>query len=336
MTSTQSTPGSAPGTTGDQARALRGRFGSAFGPWFLPTVAAIVIFGIMVVLRPLVASPIGLNLVLAPLIPLIFAVLAQMFIIAAGDIDLGIGSFVGLANVVFAVVLPQNLALGLLFLVGMIAAYAGMAVLIAVRGLPSIVVTLGMSFVWLGIAIIILPTPGGVVPEGIVGFVRFNPVLVPGVIIVLTIVTVAVALFLHTSKYGAVLRGSGSNAEGVRRAGWSVIKAKVSLYALAAIFGLLSGFYLSGQTGGGDPYIAASFVLLSIAGVIVGGGSFSGGEVSAVGAVAGGLVIGLLGSLLQFIGVSSSFQAAAQGLVLVLVLVLRSLAAWIQKVRRTR
>ncbi len=76
-------------------------------------------------------------------------------------------------------------------------------------------------------------------------------------------------------------------------------------------------------------------MLLSIAGVIVGGGSFKGGEVSAVGAVAGALVVGLLGSLLQFIGVQSSFQAAAQGLVLVLVLVLRALVDWIQKVRRT-
>jgi ribose transport system permease protein len=332
MTSTPTLPD----TAGDRPQPLRERFGSAFGPWFLPTVAALIIFGIMVALRPLVATPTGINLVLAPLIPLIFAVLAQMFVIAAGDIDLGIGSFIGLANVVMAIILPQNLAVGLLFLAGMVAAYAAMGVLIAVRGLPSIVVTLGMSFVWLGIAILILPTPGGVVPPGIVSFVRFNPPVIPGVIIVLTIVTVAVALFLNTSKYGAVLRGSGSNAEGVRRAGWSAIKAKVSLYSLAGVFGLLSGLYLSGQTGGGDPYIASSYVLLSIAGVIVGGGSFSGGEVSAVGAVAGGLVIGLLGSLLQFIGVSSSFQAAAQGLVLVLVLVLRAVVKWIQKVRRTR
>jgi ribose transport system permease protein len=330
------TVSSLPDTSGARTQALRERFGGALGPWLLPTVAAIIIFAIMVALQPLVASPTGLNLVLSPLIPLIFAVLAQMFIIAAGDIDLGIGSFIGLANVAIAIILPQNLALGIMFLLGMLAAYAAMGVLIAVRGLPSIIVTLGMSFVWLGIAILILPTPGGVVPEAIVTFVRFKPPIVPAVIIVLTLVTVATALFLHKSKYGAVLRGSGSNAEGVRRAGWSVIKAKVSLYTLAGIFGLLSGLYLSGQTGGGDPYIASSYVLLSIAGVIVGGGSFSGGDVSVVGAVAGGLVVGLIGALLQFIGVSSSFQAAAQGLVLVLVLVLRSLVRWIQNVRRTR
>jgi ribose/xylose/arabinose/galactoside ABC-type transport system permease subunit len=121
---------------GGRNQAIYQRLGSLFGPWFLPTIAAVVIFAIMVSLRPLVASPIGLNLVLAPLIPLIFAVLAQMFVIAAGDIDLGIGSFIGLANVVMAIVLPQNAALGLLFLVGMVVAYAAMGVLIAVRGLP--------------------------------------------------------------------------------------------------------------------------------------------------------------------------------------------------------
>src|SRR5690606_980082 len=125
-------------------------------------------------------------------------------IIAAGDIDLGIGSFIGLANVVIAVILPQNLALGLLFLAGMVAAYALMGILVVVRGLPAIVVTLGMSFVWLGIAIIILPTPGGQVPDAVIGFVRFNTPIVPGVLIVFTVVTVITALFLHRSRYGAV------------------------------------------------------------------------------------------------------------------------------------
>lgn len=321
-------------TPATQVAVHKDRPRSAVGPWLLPCVAAVILFVILVTIQPRVASPVGLNLVFAPLIPLIFAVLAQMFVIAAGDIDLGIGSFVGLANVVLAVVLPQHFLVGVVCLVGMVAAYAGMGALIAIRGLPAIIVTLGMSFVWLGVAILILPTPGGVVPQGVVSFVRFNPSVVPGVVIVLTVVTVATATFLHLSKYGAVLRGSGSNPDGVRRAGWSVLKAKMSLYALAGLFGLLSGLYLSGQTGGGDPYIASSYVLLSIAGVIVGGGSFSGGDVSVLGAVAGGLVIGILGSLLQFLGVSSSFQAAAQGLVLVLVLILRSGARFIQDRRR--
>ncbi len=314
---------------------LWARTSSIFGAWFLPTAAAIVIFIILSVVQSGVATYLGLSLVLAPLLPLVFAAIAQMFVIAGGDIDLGLGSFIGLVNVIFAVTLAHNLVFGVLSLIGLVVAYAAMGVLIAVRRLPSIIVTLGMSFVWLGVAIMILPTPGGAVPQPIIDFVGYNPPVVPGVICALVIVTVIVALFLSRSRYGTVVRGAGSNAEGVRRAGWSILGAKVTLYALAGVFGLLSGMFLSGQTAGADPYIAQSYVLLSIAGVVVGGGSFSGGDVSAVGTVAGALVIGMLGSLLQFLGVPSDFQVGAQGLVLVLVLVLRAAAGWFQR-RRTR
>jgi len=314
----------------------RRRIPTVIGPWFLPVLAAIVIFALMVVLRPPVGTPLGISLTLAPLIPLVFASIAQMFVIAGGDIDLGIGSFVGLVNVVVAVVLPHNVATGTLFLLGLVLAYSAMGALIAVRRLPSIVVTLGMSFVWLGLALVMLPTPGGAVPGAIAAITKFNTPIVPGVLIVLTVVTVAVALFVNQTRYGTVLRAAGSNAEGVSRAGWSVIRAKVTLYALAGLFGVLAGLYLSGQTGGGDATIGASYVLLSIAGVVIGGGSFSGGEISPVGAVAGALVVGMLGSLLQFLGVSSDFQVGAQGLLLVLVLVLRSAAGWIQKARRNQ
>ena len=309
------------------------RLTSIFGAWFLPTAAAAVIFVVLCVVQPGVATYLGISLTLAPVLPLVFAAVAQMFVVAGGDIDLGLGSFIGLVNVVFGVVLARSLTLGVLSLVGLVVAYAAMGVLIAVRHLPSIIVTLGMSFVWLGVAIMILPTPGGAVPQSIVDLVGINPPFVPGVIAVLVVVSAAVALFLSRTRYGTVLRGAGSNPEGVRRAGWSVIGAKVTLYALAGVFGLLSGLFLSGQTSGADPYIAQSYVLLSIAGVVVGGGSFAGGDVSAVGTVAGALVIGMLGSLLQFLGVSSDYQVGAQGLVLVLVLVLRAAVRRVQRGR---
>ncbi|MFA5607796.1 MAG: ABC transporter permease [Leucobacter sp.] len=313
---------------GDSALRLMAR-----APWFIPTVAAIIVFVLLVALRPAVASFTGLSLVITPLLPLIFAVLAQMFIIAGGDIDLGIGSYIGLVNVIFAVVIPTNPVLGIILLPLMVLAYAGMGALIYLRKLPSIVVTLGMSFVWLGIGIVLLPTPGGQVPQWIVSMVRFNPGVIPMGIVVIVVTTVIVAWFLERSKFGAVLRGVGSNPEGIRRAGWSVLRSKLSLYALAGLFGVISGLYLSGQGGGGDANIAQSYVLLSIAGVIVGGGSFAGGKVSVVGAVAGALVVGLIGSLLQFLGVPSSYQAAAQGLVLVFVLVLRAISSWIRRDR---
>ncbi|MCE0765791.1 ABC transporter permease [Pseudonocardia kujensis] len=317
-----------PGIRAPEPRPARRLTGGSLGSWFLPVVAAVIMFVVIFAVAPAASSYLGLSLLLSSLLPLVLACLAQMFVIAAGDVDLGIGSFVGLVNVTVATILPTHTLTGILLLVGLVVAYALMGMLIAVRRLPSIIVTLGMSFVWLGLAILILPTPGGTVPEGIVSFVDWSPPLVPGTIVAIVVVTVVVALFLNRTRYGAVLRGSGSNPEGIRRAGWSVVRTKMALYGIAGLLGVLSGIVLSGQAASGDPNIATSYVLLSIAGVIVGGGSFRGGDVSPVGTVAGALVIGLIATLLQFLDVPSSYQVGTQGLVLVLILVLRAGVTW--------
>ena len=169
----------APLAVAKRARSMRGVLAFARAAWFLPVLSAVVILAVLVALRPIVASFTGFSLVLAPLLPLIFAVLAQMFTIGGGDIDLGIGFFIGLVNVIAAVTLGQDPVLGIVLLLLLIAAYAAMGALIALRRLPSIVVTLGMSFVWLGAAIVLLPTPGGLVPQWLVMVVRFNPGPIP-------------------------------------------------------------------------------------------------------------------------------------------------------------
>lgn len=312
------------------------RLGSLVGIWLLPTIAAIVIYAVMELEQGGLLSYNGITLVVTPLLPLVFAAFSQMFVIAGGDIDLSVGSFIGLVNVVCAMTLAQHTVLGILLLIGLVIAYAAMGFLITARGLPAIVVTLGMSFVWLGLALVILPTPGGVVPQPLVTFASYDTPWIPTVLVWVVLVTAVVSLFLTGTRYGTVLRGSGANAEGVRRAGWSTLRAKITLYGLAGTFALLAGLFLSGQSGGGDPNVGESYVLLSIAGVIVGGGSFTGGEISVVGTAAGALVVGLISSLLQIMSVSSNYQVGAQGLVLVLVLVTRSAATWLRRRRMTR
>ena len=94
------------------------------------------------------------------------------------------------------------------------------------------------------------------------------------------------------TSYGAILRGSGGNALAIERAGWSLLRAKVTLFALAGVFGVLSGMALVGITTSADANIGNGYTLLSIAGVILGGGEFVGGSVSPIGAVIGALTHG--------------------------------------------
>jgi ribose transport system permease protein len=143
--------------------------------------------------------------------------------------------------------------------------------------------------------------------------------------ILAAVVIAAIAYFgLMRTSYGAILRGSGGNAVAIGRAGWSLLKAKAALFALAGLFGVLSGMALIGITTSGDANIGNGYTLLSIAGVILGGGEFVGGRVSPIGAVIGALTLALAASpLLTFMHIPPDWQVAANGIILILVLAAR-------------
>src|SRR5438552_8348001 len=145
----------------------------------LSFIALALILALVFWLRPNVASYNGLRLLLNLSPVLVFTALAQMFIMTAGDIDLGIGAYVGLVDCIVAGLLQDQPVLAVVLLAGGVASYALMGALIHWRQLPSIVVTLGASFVWLGLALIVLPLPGGNVPAWLKAFVRLHPPFVP-------------------------------------------------------------------------------------------------------------------------------------------------------------
>lgn len=291
----------------------------------LPAASFVVLLAAIFYIQPRAMSYFGLNLMLQYAVPIALATIAQMFVIAINDLDLSIGPFVGLTASIGATLLADTPALGLLALAGCVAAYAALGALIHWRNLPSIVVTLGMSFVWLGVAVIILPTPGGTAPGAIKAIMGVKLPHVPFPIVAAVIIAAVVHVVLMRSAYGAVLRGAGGNARAVGRAGWSLLKIRMAMYAAAGLFGVLSGLSLIGLTSAADAHIADRYTLYSIAGVILGGGEFVGGRVSPIGAVLGALTLTLTGSFLIFLKISPDWQIGAQGAILIIVLALRAL-----------
>lgn len=291
----------------------------------LPALSLAVLLVAIFIIQPNAMSYFGLNLMLQYAVPIALATLAQMFVITVNDLDLSIGAFVGLVACIGATYLHDTPALGLLMLAGCIAIYAAMGALIQLRNLPSIVVTLGMSFVWLGIAVLILPTPGGKSPDVIKALMAQKLPIVPFPIVAAIIIAAIVQLGLMHSSFGAVLRGAGGNAKALARAGWSMLRIKMVMFSLAGVFGVLSGLSLIGLTTSGDAHIADRYTLYSIAGAILGGAEFVGGRVSPAGAVLGALTLTLTGSFLIFLRISPDWQIGAQGAILIIVLALRAL-----------
>jgi ribose transport system permease protein len=249
-----------------------------------------------------------------------------MFVIAGNELDLSVGTFVGFVGCVTATWLRDAPLLGAVVLVGSIAVYALLGALIHLRNLPSIVVTLGMSFVWQGLAILILPKPGGKAPDWLLAITSFKPPFVPFPVVAAIVIAAVVHFGLMRTSYGAVLRGSGGNPAAIARAGWSLLRTKMVLFGLAGLFGVLSGMTLIGITTSADANIGNGYTLLAIAGVILGGGEFMGGRVSPVGAVIGALTLALAASpLLTFMRIPPDWQVAANGAILIVVLAARVL-----------
>src|SRR6202051_163136 len=252
--------------------------------------------------------------------------MAEMFVMAGNDIDLSIGTFVGFVCCVTGTYLNDDPAIGILALLACIGAYAALGALIYLRNLPSIVVTLGMSFVWQGLAILLLPKPGGKAPGWLLAIMGVKPPFIPFPIVAALVIAAVGYFGLMRTSYGAILRASGGNALAIERAGWSLLRAKMTLFALAGVFGVLSGMALVGITTSADANIGNGYTLLSIAGVILGGGEFVGGVVSPIGAVIGSLTLTLASTqLLGFMRIPPDWQVGANGAILVIVLAARVL-----------
>ena len=291
----------------------------------VPAFSFAALLGATFWLQPRAMSYLGLNLLFNLAVPIALATIAQMIVIAINDLDLAIGAFVSFVACVTATFLRDAPLVGVLILGAAIAVHAAVGAVIHLRNLPSIVVSLGMSFVWAGLAVLLLPAPGGAAPEWVRAVMTVRPPLLPMAIVASVLIALLAHLVVMRSSFGVALRGVGGNARSVERAGWSVLRIRAGAYALAGLFAVLAGVTLVGLTTAADANIALRYTLLSIAGVILGGGEFTGGRVSAIGAVIGALTLTLAASFLTFLRLSPDWQIGAQGAILILVLAIRLL-----------
>ncbi|MDX8513139.1 ATP-binding cassette domain-containing protein [Mesorhizobium captivum] len=291
-----------------------------------PFIGLAAVLAIMIAINPAVASTFGLDLLLMPALSLVLVTAAQMFIVGGSEIDLGVGAFAGLVSVLSATLLYDQPWLGALALVVAVAAYAGLGSLIQARKIPAIVVTLGASFIWVGIGYALQPTPGGASPGWLSALFNWSAGFVPTSIILIAAVALIV-LVIDRLPLGVVLRGFGNNPAAMIRSGWSPTRYALVRYLIAGLFAGSAGLSLTAINTASDINSGNSYTLLSVAAVVMGGCSLLGGVISPVGAVAGAVTLSLIGALLGTLSVSSDYNAATQGLILIALLTLRSLTA---------
>ncbi|WP_342637444.1 ATP-binding cassette domain-containing protein [Rhizobium jaguaris] len=289
-------------------------------------VSLAVVLAVMGAVNPATASVFGLDLLLMPALSLVLVAIAQMFVVGGSEIDLGVGAFAGLISVLSATLLYDQPGYGVFAITAALAAYAALGALITARKIPAIVVTLGASFIWLGIGYSIQPTPGGSSPDWLSAAFGWSLASLPTSVILIIAVGV-VAVLIDRTPLGVVLRGFGANANAMTKSGWRSTNYALFRYLISGLFAAAAGLSLTAINTASDINSGNSYTLLSIAAVVMGGSSLIGGIISPAGVVAGAVTLSLIGALLGVLNVSSDYNAAAQGIVLILLLAFRSMVA---------
>jgi ribose transport system ATP-binding protein len=291
----------------------------------LPYLSLAVVLALMFNANPMTASAFGLELLLKPAVALALIALAQMFVVGGSEIDLGAGAFAALVSVLAATVLPGSTILGLAAIAAALTAYASVGALIQWRQIPAIVVTLGASFIWLGIGLSIQPTPGGSAAGWTQTLVRWRIPGIPTSILLICLFAV-VAIWINRTPLGVALRGFGNNAQAMVQSGWSPIRFAAVRYAISGAFLAVAGLVLTAMNSASDINSGTSYTLISVAAVVMGGAALIGGVISPLGAVVGAVTLSLIGALLGMLSIPSNLNPATQGLLLLAILAVRSLS----------
>lgn len=283
----------------------------------LAVVLLIAIAAANGILQPSSLSNSGIDLLLEPILPAVMATLSQMFVMLAGDIDVSIGYSIGLANVLSATVLISHPLAGVGLLVALVLGYGVMGLIREVTGVPAIVITLGASFIWLGVGLNIQAIPGGNVPGGLESSLNANLPVIPEPVYITVVVALASFFLLRRARYGIVLRSFGNNARAFTDRGRSTLRTRVALYLIAGLCAALGGVFVTVVTTASDINASSTLTLTSVAAVVLGGAEFIGGIVEPVGAVVAAVALGLVVPLLGFLNVNTSWETAVTGLILI-------------------
>src|SRR4051794_7694815 len=283
-------------------------------------------------LAPVAFTSFDLGSIVIGALPLVFAAMAQAVIVISGGIDLSLGVIVAVINVIAASLMEnQGFATSMLIAFGLMAVGVGIGAinggLIVLTGVPDIVVTLAMSFVWGGVALLIMRTPGGGAPEDfqLLGTGTFVSAWIPAGIVVIAVVLAAVWLPVRWRRPGFAIYAIGSNRERAYLSGVNVRRTRVLAYAIGGFFAALGGLAATATTGIGTPYAGDFITLNSVAAVVLGGVTLAGGKGGLVGPVAAAFCLTLVPSIMVFQGIDPNYGQVIQGALIVVVVMLGGL-----------
>jgi ribose/xylose/arabinose/galactoside ABC-type transport system permease subunit len=248
-------------------------------------------------------------------------VVGQTFVIITAGIDLSIASVMTLSAVVFGLSvaggLPVPVAILAAVLTGAVAGVVNGS-LIAKAKITDFIVTLGMLSAASGLALIISDgKPTTVVSVPLLRFATGGLGILPFTFIVAIAIALIAHVVLFRTRFGTHVLATGGSVDAARAAGIRTTRIKIAVYTIAGLLAGIASILLVGRVGAAEPAANTTFLLNSVAAVVLGGVSLFGGKGTIAGPVCGALLLTALTNGLTLLGVSQFFQPLAVGIVVV-------------------
>jgi erythritol transport system permease protein len=279
----------------------------------------------------------------------IWAILAMgmTFVIIGGGIDLSVGSIAGLSGMLAGGLIIEGLRLPMfgiaiyfhtplmilvILLVGIVLGAVN-GLLVTKLQVAPFIATLGMLYMARGFALLrsggmTFPNLVGNPALGTTGFEVLGAGTMGGVPVVVWIALVIALLSAYVSAktpFGRHVFAVGGNESAALISGIRVDRIRMVTYMFSGFVAALVGLVLSSELVASHPATGESYELTAIAAVVLGGTSLSGGRGSVPGSIVGALILGVLNDGLITVGVSSFWQTAIKGMVIILAVVVDQL-----------
>ncbi len=295
-------------------------------PYLFVLLLLIVTVAVNFIFQPGLLARDTLNSNMRVFLPLILVAAGEAVVVLAGGIDISVGSIVSIINTILVTQLGANassdqvmLWLVIALLVGMLAGAVN-GFFIAYLRLQPIITTYATSFLYAGIALEILPNPGGAIPTSLSAFYRdTTPFGLP-----LAFFVIAVILFgwylIQQTRYGRYLFAVGGQAEAAYATAVPVNRVLFSTYVISGLMSALAGIAITLLLSSGNAANGDALTLASITAVVVGGTALRGGIGGVAGPIIGAIILGLIKNIISFANVDLWWQTFVNAAIIVLAL----------------
>jgi len=259
--------------------------------------------------------------------------MSMTLLLISGGIDLSIGSMIGLSTVIICTLVMNGTNVYIAVLIGFsTSVVCGLinGVIVSKSKCIPLIVTLGMSYVYYGLALVI--SQGLFLTlKGKFQFLGRGRVLsVPVPMIILILMVLGTHFLLRNTKYGRRIVAMGGNEQMAFLSGINVDRLKIINYTLSgAIIGVAS-LVLVSRLGNILANAGEGYELRALASAIIGGVTFEGGRGTILGAFLGVILMGIVQNGLNILNVSSYFQTFTIGVIIVIAVVVSN----IEKIRK--